>query len=82
MTWRRHLRMVRATLALWALAIITLATRARSWLERHLGRGTRIPAGVHMLVGPAPDDATGAAPHDVLIDLTERDHATAGSPGR
>lgn len=82
MTWRRHLRTVRATLGLWVLAIVTLATRARTWLAQHRGGGARIPDGVHMLVGLEPDDVAEGATSDAVIDLTDHDHVAAGPARR
>lgn len=82
MTWRRHFRTVRATLALWLLALLTWATNARAWLQRRRGAGPGIPSGVHMLVAPTPDDGTDPASGHVVIDLTEDERVTAGSSGR
>lgn len=82
MTWRRHLRTVRATLALWLLAILGLATNARAWLQRRRGAGPGIPWGVHMLVAPTPDDGASPSTGHVVIDLTEHDRVSAGSWGR
>ena len=77
---RRHLRAVRATLALWAVDASCAATNARVWVRHHRRAGARIPPGVQMLVGPEPDGAPGTPP-DVIIDLTALDRVDVGSEG-
>ena len=72
MTWRRHLRMVRATLALWVLGVIAVVSDVGAWVRRRLGRERRIPRDVHVLVALVPDDPPGEV---TTIDLTDRDHA-------
>lgn len=84
MTWRRHARTVRATLALWAVGASSLATNAQVWVWHRRGAGARIPAGVHLIVGLEPDRPPDRRAPDVTIDLTahEREHAMVGPPRR